>query len=80
MEPEKSRQSSTDAERDGSNDVKPVTAPPQGGMTFPEGGTRAWLTVLGAWCVMFFTFGYLNAFGYVLKNFRNYRLSLTHNV
>lgn len=32
---------------------------------FPEGGARAWLVVLGAWATMFFTFGYVNAFGYV---------------
>ena len=30
---------------------------------FPEGGIRAWLVVLGAFCVSFSTFGYMNAFG-----------------
>ncbi len=30
---------------------------------FPEGGTRGWLVILGCFCVMFFTFGYVNAFG-----------------
>ena len=38
---------------------KPSTA-------FPEGGTRAWMVVLGAFCVSFSTFGYMNAFGWVL--------------
>lgn len=33
--------------------------------SYPEGGTRAWFVVLGCFCVMFYTFGYLNAFGYV---------------
>lgn len=32
---------------------------------FPEGGLKAWATVAGAFCVLFCTFGYLNAFGYV---------------
>jgi hypothetical protein len=40
---------------------------------FKEGGTRGWLAVVGCWCVMFFTFGYLNAFGiyeaYYLETF-----------
>jgi hypothetical protein len=35
------------------------TAPP----TFPEGGRDGWLTLTGAWAVMFVTFGYMNAFG-----------------
>lgn len=35
-------------------------------VTFPEGSMRGWLTVLGCWAVMFFTFGYVNAFGYDL--------------
>ncbi|KAJ5783765.1 uncharacterized protein N7518_009442 [Penicillium psychrosexuale] len=30
---------------------------------FPEGGLRAWMVVLGAFCVSFSTFGYMNAFG-----------------
>ncbi|KAJ6087679.1 MFS monocarboxylate transporter [Penicillium canescens] len=31
--------------------------------SFPEGGVKGWLTVLSGWCVMFNTFGYINAFG-----------------
>ncbi|PYH41078.1 putative MFS transporter [Aspergillus saccharolyticus JOP 1030-1] len=30
--------------------------------TFPEGGLKACLAVLSCWCVMFNTFGYINAF------------------
>lgn len=30
---------------------------------FPDGGTRAWLTVLGAFCSMFITFGWLQSVG-----------------
>jgi hypothetical protein len=46
-----------------------AAAPPQqkgGPPNFPEGGMNGWLAVLGCWCVMFMTFGYMNAFGYVL--------------
>lgn len=32
----------------------------------PEGGTKGWLAVLACWCIMFNTFGYINAFGYVI--------------
>lgn len=39
--------------------------------TFPEGGTKAWLSVLACWCVMFNTFGYINAFGYEQVNILN---------
>jgi hypothetical protein len=62
---EKSRETSKDMERQESPELKPeATGPPK--HNFPEGGRRAWLAVLGCWCAMFFTFGYLNAFGYVL--------------
>jgi hypothetical protein len=30
---------------------------------FPEGGLKAWLAVVACWCIMFNTFGYINAFG-----------------
>ncbi|GAA5830646.1 hypothetical protein JCM11251_002548 [Rhodosporidiobolus azoricus] len=29
----------------------------------PDGGTRAWMNVLGGWLIMFASFGYVNAFG-----------------
>ncbi|KAM0746143.1 MFS general substrate transporter [Meredithblackwellia eburnea MCA 4105] len=32
-------------------------------LTYPDGGTRAWLAVLGAWTLSFSTFGYSNAWG-----------------
>lgn len=38
---------------------------PQADEAFPEGGLKAWAVVAGACCVLFCTFGYLNAFGYV---------------
>ncbi|KAJ5716852.1 MFS monocarboxylate transporter, partial [Penicillium malachiteum] len=36
---------------------------PKSPPSFPEGGTKGWLAVLACWCVMFNTFGYINAFG-----------------
>lgn len=38
----------------------PVTTAP----SYAEGGTRAWLVVLGCWCVAFASFGIVNTFGY----------------
>ena len=32
---------------------------------FPDGGLQAWAVVAGAFCVLFCTFGYLNAYGCV---------------
>ncbi|RHZ62612.1 hypothetical protein CDV55_104050 [Aspergillus turcosus] len=39
--------------------------------TFPEGGFNAWMTVLACWCVMFNTFGYMNAFGVYEAYYKN---------
>ncbi|KAF7586459.1 hypothetical protein BBP40_008819 [Aspergillus hancockii] len=36
-------------------------APPK--PTYPEGGLRGWMAVVGGWCLMFKTFGCINAFG-----------------
>lgn len=47
----------------------PAPAPPPGpppGMApsdFPDGGTQAWLVVLGGWCALFCTFGLVNCVG-----------------
>lgn len=75
---EKSSRSSTDVEAQEALAVKeaPVATPgqlpaeptqtsaaPSGPPSFPEGGRDAWLTLIGAWAVMFVTFGYMNAFG-----------------
>ncbi|KAK0708324.1 major facilitator superfamily domain-containing protein [Lasiosphaeris hirsuta] len=30
---------------------------------FPEGGVRAWMVVVGCWCISFVSFGIVNAFG-----------------
>ncbi|PWY65614.1 putative MFS monocarboxylate transporter [Aspergillus sclerotioniger CBS 115572] len=38
---------------------------------FPEGGFKAWMAVLACWCVMFNTFGYINAFGIYEAYYKN---------
>lgn len=74
---EKSSRSSTDVEAQEAMAVKetPVALPGQQpaettadaaqsqALNFPEGGRDAWLALVGAWAVMFVTFGYMNAFG-----------------
>ncbi|KND90986.1 Riboflavin transporter MCH5 [Tolypocladium ophioglossoides CBS 100239] len=47
---------SDSAETAPKEDAKPT-------MQFPEGGLRAWLVVLGGFCVSFSTFGYMNTYG-----------------
>jgi hypothetical protein len=81
---EKSSRASTDVEAQETLAVKeaPVATPGQqpaepttaqsAAHVFPEGGRDAWLALLGAWAVMFITFGYMNAFGYV-DRFRQMR-------
>ncbi|WWC89326.1 uncharacterized protein L201_004247 [Kwoniella dendrophila CBS 6074] len=46
---------------DTENATKPADVPAPSDI--PDGGTRAWLCVLGAWLTMFTTFGYANSFG-----------------
>ncbi|QRV80924.1 major facilitator superfamily transporter [Ceratobasidium sp. AG-Ba] len=46
-------ETSSDAEKQSSSETLHV----------PDGGYEAWLTVAGAWLIMFCTFGYANAFG-----------------
>ncbi|KAF5350476.1 hypothetical protein D9756_008609 [Leucocoprinus leucothites] len=43
--------------------VRGVESPPVLDIELPEGGFRAWATVVGAWLVQFVNFGYVNAFG-----------------
>ena len=43
------------------NDAEKATQPKPPGNDAPDGGTLAWLVVLGAWCASFCTFGWLNS-------------------
>lgn len=45
--------------------------------SFAEGGTRAWLVVVGCWCVAFASFGIVNTFGYGSSCFVDYTRFLT---
>ena len=40
-----------------------VSGPPKWVNDAPDGGTWAWLCVLGAWCTSFCSFGWLNSIG-----------------
>ncbi|CAI4214667.1 unnamed protein product [Parascedosporium putredinis] len=46
--------------RSGAEAPVPTGPPP---MDFPDGGTEAWLVVLGGWCSLFCTFGLVNCIG-----------------
>ena len=39
--------------------------PQQPAYKFPEGGSKAWITVVGVWCTSVCSYGYVNSFGYV---------------
>ncbi|WAO91276.1 Transporter mch4 [Fusarium falciforme] len=41
----------------------------------PDGGTAAWLVVLGAWCTSFCSFGWLNSVGVFQEYYQNVLLS-----
>nr|GAT51579.1 predicted protein [Mycena chlorophos] len=58
---------------------QPTTPVAQGAApgTFPEGGLRAWATVVGAFVVQFSSFGYWSAFG-VYQDYYT-RIYLTHS-
>lgn len=45
--------------------------------SFPEGGTKAWLVVLGCWCTSFASFGYVNSFGSVTRSHEDFLTNLT---
>ncbi|KAJ5305966.1 hypothetical protein PENANT_c015G03472 [Penicillium antarcticum] len=53
--------SNTEKALESSEDSRTTEVPTK--PSFPEGGIKGWLTVLSGWCVMFNTFGYINAFG-----------------
>ncbi|OJJ45906.1 hypothetical protein ASPZODRAFT_152862 [Penicilliopsis zonata CBS 506.65] len=48
-------------------DKEGTSTPP----VFPEGGLRGWMSVAACWCIMFNTFGYINAFGIYEAYYKN---------
>jgi hypothetical protein len=46
--------------------IEEARNPQDQGSEFPEGGLRAWSVAVGCAGVLFSTFGFVNAFGYVL--------------
>jgi hypothetical protein len=73
-------------DHDDSNDLKAGTVhttdnaiekqlQPQPHSDFPEGGRRAWLTVLGSSAIMFVTFGWLQALGVFQEYYQTHQLS-----
>jgi hypothetical protein len=53
----------TNPNREVSLEAQPPVPTPGSTLSYPEGGREAWLVVIGCFAVMFFTFGYTNAFG-----------------
>ncbi|PAV14623.1 MFS general substrate transporter [Pyrrhoderma noxium] len=52
-----------DSVNDGSQEEVQSPPKPTPGPTFPDGGTRAWMTVAGCFLLSFTSYGQLNAFG-----------------
>lgn len=42
---------------------------------FPDGGRAAWLVVLGAWCAMFCSFGWINCIGIFQEYYQGHQLA-----
>lgn len=60
------------------NGLKPHEAPLPGGLVpsdFPDGGVEAWLVVLGTWCCMFCSFGWINCIGVFQDYYQGHQLA-----
>jgi MFS family permease len=42
---------------------------------FPDGGTKAWLTVVGSFCCLFVSFGWINSIGVFQQYYQTHQLS-----
>ncbi|KAL2816013.1 major facilitator superfamily domain-containing protein [Aspergillus cavernicola] len=52
-------------------DAEKASSPDQPGGSAPDGGTSAWLVVLGCWCTSFCSFGWLNSVGVFQEYYQN---------
>lgn len=48
------------AEITSNGDESPSEKPINDASNFPDGGTKAWLNVVGGWCIFFSMFGWAN--------------------
>ena len=71
MEGKKKPEMPQESDNEASFEVQPdekAPGPQNGPPPFPEGGLRAWSVAIGCSGVLFSTFGYVNAFGYLLES------------
>lgn len=52
-----------------------VTSEPPQPSEFPEGGTKAWLTVAGGWACLFVSFGWVNCVGIFQDYYQTHQLA-----
>ncbi|BGP56722.1 hypothetical protein JCM8202v2_004352 [Rhodotorula sphaerocarpa] len=60
--------------RDAEKAAEPTPAP-SAADDYPDGGTKAWLVVAGAWAISFTAWGYANAYGVLLSYYSTNSLS-----
>lgn len=73
----------TDEKQDDSDVEQGVPEKPQGGpppgafdpRQNPDGGTKAWLCVLGGFCTLFCSFGWINCIGVFQNYYQTHQLS-----
>jgi MFS family permease len=61
--PEREAEAEADLEKGGAIPPKPVVGGGINPADFPDGGIEAWLVVLGGWCCLFCSFGWINCIG-----------------
>lgn len=75
--PEAKESNTVDTELNLASEEKSLPAAPAP-PSFPEGGLKAWLVVLGCWCTSFASFGIVNSFGSVWNDAKQTRCRANH--